>query len=265
MRGQSEEGIALIAVLCTLTLLSLIAISFSLETRSSARVARNAADNAAARAAADAGIQRVILDLVSVPDAKKFRTDGTVYTWRFANSTVHMSVRDEASKVDLNKAPEAALAALFTSVGVDPGKALSLADAIADFRDPDNFSRPRGAEEADYRAAGLAWGPKNAPFQGIDELQQVLGMTPEIYQRVAPNLTIYSIDDAQDLFGSPSRAYSIRAKAEGPNGATFVREAVLRLRGGIPANLLVWRQGARTVSPWRRSRSSSDHLIANAD
>ena len=262
MRGQSEEGIALIAVLWTLMLLSVIAISLCLETRSSARIARNTADNAAAAAAADAGIQRAILDLVTVPDAKKFRTDGTVYKWRFANSAVHMSVQDEASKVDLNRAPEAAFAALFASVGVDPGKAQSLADAIADFRDPDNFSRPRGAEEADYR--GLAWGPKNAPFQGIEELQQVLGMTAEIYQRVAPNLTIYSIDEAQDFFGSPSRAYSIHARAEGPNGATFVREAVVQLRGGIPDKLLVWRQGT-TGSSQRRSWSASGHLIANTD
>jgi general secretion pathway protein K len=260
MRGQSEEGIALIAVLWMLTLLSVIAISLSLETRSSARIVRNTADNAAARAAADAGIQRAILDLVTVPDAKKFRTDGTVYNWRFANSTVHMSVQDEASKVDLNKAPEAALAALFASLGVDPGKTQSLVDAIADFRDPDNLMRPQGAEEADYRAVGLAWGPKNAPFEGVEELQQVLGMTAEIYQRAAPNLTIYSNDEAQDFFGSPSRAYSIHARAEGPNGATFVREAVVNLRGGIPDKLLVWQQGARTGSSQRRSRSSSGHL-----
>jgi hypothetical protein len=68
-------------------------------------------------------------------------------------------------------------------------------------------------------------------------------MTADIYRRVAPDLTIHSTDDAQAFFGSPSRTYSIRAKAEGPDGATFVREAVVRLRGGFLANLLVWRQG----------------------
>src|SRR4029077_8905250 len=101
-----------------------------------------------------------------------------------ANSTVHISVQDEASKIDLNQAPEALLAVLFESVGIDPDKAQSLADAIADFRDADNLTRPRGAEEAEYRSAGLARGPKNAPFQMTEELQQVLGMTAEIYGRV---------------------------------------------------------------------------------
>jgi general secretion pathway protein K len=89
---------------------------------------------------------------------------------QFANSRVHLSIQDEATKIDLNRAPEARLAALFGSVGVEPGEAQSLAAAIADFRDADDFVRPGGAEEAEYRAAGLAWGPKNAPFQAVEEL-----------------------------------------------------------------------------------------------
>jgi general secretion pathway protein K len=64
------------------------------------------------------------------------------------------------------------------SVGFDPDQAESLADAIADFRDADNLKHLRGAEEPEYRAAGLAWGPKNAPFQTVEELQQVLGAQP---------------------------------------------------------------------------------------
>jgi general secretion pathway protein K len=106
---------------------------------------------------------------ISSADTKKFRVDGSVYIWRFANNTVRISIQDEASKIDLNQAPEAILAALFDSVGIDPGRAQSLAHAIADFRDPDNFKHANGAEKADYRTAALAWGPKNAPFQGIEE------------------------------------------------------------------------------------------------
>src|SRR6185503_6495553 len=63
IRDGSEAGIALIAVLWTLILLSIIAAALSLETRSSTRIARNMAENATARAAADSGIQRAILDL----------------------------------------------------------------------------------------------------------------------------------------------------------------------------------------------------------
>ncbi len=190
MRGKGEEGIALIAVLWVLALLSIIAAAVSIESRSSVRIARNMADNAAARAAADAGLQLAILDLVGPRDTDtRFRTDGANFNWRFANSTVRISIRDEASKIDVNKAPEVVLAALFASDGIDREKAQSLADAIIDFRDPDNFPLVKGAEKVDYIAAGFGWGPKNAPFEALEELQQVLGMTPKIYGLVAPDLT----------------------------------------------------------------------------
>jgi general secretion pathway protein K len=256
MRDRSEEGIALIAVLWTLTLLAIIAAALSLETRSSTHIARNMVEHAAARAAADAGIQRAILDLEGAPI---FRTDGTVYAWQFGNCTVRISVRDEASKIDLNKAPQELLTALFASVGVDKVKAESLAIAIADFRDADDFPRPGGAEGAEYRDAGLAWGPKNAPFQTIEELQQVLGMTPEIYRRVARDLSVFSVTatlpataderlikivrqagfTSSPVVSSPRIAFSIRAEAKSANGGIFVREAIVRKGKWI----LSWRQG----------------------
>jgi general secretion pathway protein K len=268
MRERREEGIALIAVLWMLILLSMMAAALCLELHSSTRIARNMAESAAARAAADAGIQRAILDLVSSPNAltqtRKFRADGTVYSWRFANCLVRLSVQDERGKIDLNQAPEMLLAALIESVGVDRSRAQSLADAIADFRDADNFPRLSGAEEADYRSGGVAWGPKNAPFQSVEELQQVLGMTPEIYARVAPYLTIYSVGvinpaladsrlagilrrvsfNSLILASSPGLAFSVHAEAEGSTGAIFVREAVVQLdpEETVPVRLLAWRQ-----------------------
>ena len=163
----------------------------SLESRTSLRISRNAAEVAAARAAADAGIQRAILNLLV--DSEKFRPDGAVYAWEFANSTVHISVRTRPPKWILYQASEVLLAALFVLVGIDPGEAQSLAGAIADFRDPDNLPRVGGAEETQYQAAGLAWGPKNSAFEAIEELRRVLGMTPRIYEQVAPDLTVYSV------------------------------------------------------------------------
>ena len=268
MKGRSEEGIALIAVLWSLVLLSIIAASVSWDARTSTRIARNMADNAGVRAAADAGIQRAILDLIGSAaqnEAGKFRADGTVYFWRFANCTVQISIQDELGKINLNQAPEALFAALFGSVGVELGVAQSLADAIADYRDSDNFARVRGAEEANYRAAGLTWGPKNAPFQTLEELQRVLGITAEIYRRVAPYLTIYStaaINPSlagprlteilrsagfKDFVDSRGLAYSLRAEAKSSNGAVFVREAVVQImpNGSIP--ILSWRQGAPKI------------------
>lgn len=264
---RSEDGIALIAVLWTLVLLSLVAAALSLEARSSTSVARNMVETATARTAADAGIQRAILDLETsrgaASGARSFRTDGMVYAWRIGTCVVYISVRDEASKIDLNKAPDALLAALFESVGVEPGNAQSLADAVADFRDPDNLRRVRGAEAVDYRDAGLGWGPKNAPFQTVEELQQVFGMTAEIYRRVAPDVSVYSVTgtlpatddkrltrilheagfDSQTAASSPGEVFSIRAVAKSANGGVFVREAIVQPNVESGPWILSWRQG----------------------
>src|SRR5262245_61121908 len=61
-----QDGVALIAVLWLLVLLSLVAAVLSLDSRSEIHVARNMADHDAARAAADAGIQRAVLGLATM-------------------------------------------------------------------------------------------------------------------------------------------------------------------------------------------------------
>jgi general secretion pathway protein K len=259
MSRRSEEGIALIAVLWALTLLSLVAAALSFESSTANHISRNSAELAAARAAADAGIQRAMLNMLA--DSVKFRPDGSRYTWQFGDNTIHIAVRNEASKIDLNKAPAELLTALFASVGVGQATAQSLADATVDFRDPDDLPRLSGAEEADYQAAGLAWGPKNWPFETISEVRGVLGMSPEIYEQVAADLTIYPLGNV----------YSIRAEARGRNGATFVREVLVQLRPKslVPLRLLEWRQGALASSDngleFRPSRTRSSFEGTDSD
>jgi general secretion pathway protein K len=51
---------------------------------------------------------------------------------------------------------------------------------------------------ADYQAAGLDYGPPGAPLETIDELRLVLGLTPEIFGRILPHLTLFGP-------GSPSK------------------------------------------------------------
>ncbi len=56
--SRMRRGIALVVVLWTLLLLSLIAAGFIAVTRTELRLARNALDNARAEALADAGVYR---------------------------------------------------------------------------------------------------------------------------------------------------------------------------------------------------------------
>jgi general secretion pathway protein K len=84
------------------------------------------------------------------------------------------------------------LRGLLLSAGLNDEEAPKLLDAILDWRDADTLKRLNGAEEPEYRAAGLTYKPANAPFQAIEELQLVLGMRPHIYRRIAPLVTVFS-------------------------------------------------------------------------
>jgi general secretion pathway protein K len=188
----TQRGIALILALWITILLTVIASGFALSMRSEAMATRNALSLARVRAVADGAIERVAFELSrpQVPDA--WQPDGASHSWQDGDISITVQAVDEAARIDLNVAPDALLRSLFIAQGVDDDKATHLADAIADWRDPDDFKRPNGAEEADYRAAGLKYGPANGPFETVAELGRVLGMTGDIYARVVNLVTVYS-------------------------------------------------------------------------
>jgi len=131
-----------------------------------------------------------------------WRADGTAYAWNFGGGALRVAIHGEAGKIDLNAADEVLLRGLFRTAswtgpdgapqGLDEAAAAALTDAIRDFADSDDLTRLNGAEDRDYQAAGLPWGAKDAAFEAVEELQQVLGMTAPLYQAVAPALTVYT-------------------------------------------------------------------------
>ena len=79
---------------------------------------------------------------------------------------------------------------LLVALGVDSKEGSSLANAVLDWRDSDQVRRPNGAEVGDDAPLRPPSRPKDAPFDRVDELAMVLGMTPSIYHRAASHLTV---------------------------------------------------------------------------
>jgi len=201
-----KQGIALLTVLWAVVMISLIATTFLRDIRTQAQLARNGLDVAQARALADAAVHRAVYAVSELAFEDRWRADGRVYRWSFADGVVRISIRDETGKVDLNAAPEALLRGLFLAAGATDESAAALADAVADFRDSDDLRRPNGAEDADYEAADLERGAKDAPFDKVTELRTVIGMTVELYERVAPAVTVYSGLPTIDPLSAPPLA-----------------------------------------------------------
>ena len=194
VRTTKQDGIALIAVLWLTILLTVIASGFAFSMHGEAVAARNALSLAQARAAADGAVERTAFELTrprNLPDV--WQADGSPQTWAEGEVKLTTWAVDEASRIDLNTASDPLLKGLLQNVGgLDPFAADSVLAAILDWRDVDDLKRPNGAEEPDYRAAGKAYKPANAPFDSVGELARVLGVTPGLVARIADSLTVYS-------------------------------------------------------------------------
>jgi general secretion pathway protein K len=191
-RFMTKRGIALISVLWISVLLALIAASFTRTSRTEINLTRNMVENAKAEALADAAINRAALGLFSRPSQGGFRVDGTVYLWRFGDADILFKITDEGGKVDLNAASVDLLRKLLRALGAGPEVSRAVSAAIVDFRDFDDDREQGGAEDRDYQQANLLQNAKDAPFELVAELQQVLGMTPRLYKLIEPLVTVHS-------------------------------------------------------------------------
>ena len=70
-------------------------------------------------------------------------------------------------------------------------EAMALTEAISDFIDPDTNRRRDGAEADEYRYADFPYLPANRALASVSELRSVRGMTPEIYEALAPLVTVW--------------------------------------------------------------------------
>ncbi len=188
-----QKGVALVLVLWVVTLLTVIAGNFAFSMRSEAQIARNLLSMAQAQARADAGVQRAWYELMKPPtELKRWTGDGQAHVQSLDGGVLRVSIQDESGKIDIGTASEALLIGLFRSLGLGQDAAVALADCVQDWRDTDKLRRLHGAEEAEYLAAGRTYVPPNAAFETVDELQRVLGVTPELFRRLEPIVTVYS-------------------------------------------------------------------------
>ena len=191
MRSR-QKGIALVLVLWVSVLITVLLASFSLSARVEALQGRNLLDSTRARYAAAAGLHRAAYELRGNNPDTRWVADGRVYPIEFEGAEIEVEIYDETGKVDLNVAEPMLLAALFELGGAEKNDAEALAAAVVDWRDPDDLVGVNGAEAGEYKGAGLPYKPRNAPFETVSELQQVLGMSFELYRELEPLLTIYS-------------------------------------------------------------------------
>jgi len=95
-----------------------------------------------------------------------------------------VELTDALGGLELNSANEEELRSVLESVGIAGPAARSIAAELIDYRDPDDFVTPGGAEGEAYGRRGLTI--KNAPLATARELLFLPSMTPETFRALRP-------------------------------------------------------------------------------
>jgi general secretion pathway protein K len=260
MTPARDRGFALLLVLWSLVLVTLLITSLTASARSDARIAVNLRAQAEAEAEADGAISEALFHVLDQGQAH-WNADGTPHVIAWRGGRITLRIEDESGKVNPNNASQQLLQALLHNLGVDDRAARAVAAAIVDWRSPDAESVLGGSKLAQYRAAGLSYAPPNAPFETLDELGAVLGMTPDILARLTPMLSLANDGDADSRHAPPPVARALRdtgdtaedASAQGTQQATgamaitaelagLTRRAIVRLTRAEarPYRILAW-------------------------
>ncbi|MEO3386694.1 hypothetical protein [Mesorhizobium sp. CAU 1741] len=190
MRSDARsDGFILYTVLGMVALLSTVFVTISIAARNSvegiATTQADLADNALLQAGLHmAGYQLVVLRrTLAAVDGQEIRLDGGV---------VRLGVSSDAGKADLNGSDRLVLAAAYRASGLEAMEPETFAARIIDWRDADDTPSPGGAEQADYGAAGLPFGPGNRAFASIEELRWVLGVSVTDIEALSGLLTVFN-------------------------------------------------------------------------
>lgn len=255
-RPSAERGFALLIVLWTLVPIALLFVMLTAAARSDARLTANLRDAAELEAVADGAIYTTLFDLLQRRGAAR---DSPPAAARLPGADVAVEVDSQSGLVNPNIAAADLLAALLVRLGADPGQGSRVAGAIVEWRSPGRQAGRNGAKAAQYRAAGLGYGPPGAPFESLGELGDVLGMTPALLAALAPHLTLYSDGDPDPALAdpvvratlrdlgiveragqaAPTGVVAISARARRADGAQALRRAIVRV--GSPADRRGWR------------------------
>jgi type II secretory pathway component PulK len=195
---ENERGIALIAVLGFLTVMSLLVLSVTGAARTSLNASARHLARLQAQAVVDSGIELAVNQLIDGQQLAPPVLAGP-QELELGGYKVVVTARPESAKIDLNFADVALLIGMFRAAGAGDDESSALASAVLDWRDGDDLLHVNGAEEKEYAAAGLKYGPANKLFESVDELRFVLGVTPALFACLQGEVTVLAQRASVDI------------------------------------------------------------------
>ncbi len=195
-KSRRDAGYALVAAVAFLGLFSVLWLEIISGHSSALQAASALTTRAQLTAAADAGLAIAVQGLSTQDRARRWPTDGRVTKVNFNDIALAIRIEDERGKIPINFLEDRTARLMFELAGAQSTTLDIITDSYLDWIDEDDEPRLNGAESDYYLQKSLL--PRNGRLQSLDELMLIRGMTPTIFSRIKPYLTLY--------FGQSTRA-----------------------------------------------------------
>jgi general secretion pathway protein K len=192
-----QSGSVAILVLWGVALIFILLAPVAFGTGTELRMTENSLAYARARHTAEAGTQLGLARLLHRQQDGAGVFDGTPEAWRQGSATIRIAIADEAGKIDLNVAPFDLIAGLFAAAGRSPAEALLLACNVLGRRG----EAGAGCPEPDDN--GPPAPQRVRRFTVPEELAQIPGIDPTLYDRIADGVTVATGASAIDPLVAP--------------------------------------------------------------
>jgi len=229
MRGCGRDGFIVVAVLWILAALATLVMIFSMYVINTATAFAVHDERLQAEGLARAALELSAYQASAAPQGRA-PVRGT-FLFRLGNALVNAEFVTESARIDLNSAPKDLLSGLFAGLGASRAQADYFADRIIGWRNPPPQDNSAPSEAANYRTAGMLYGPRGAPFQHASELALVLGIPEAMVARALPYLTVYSGQPQVNIF---SAAPQVLAAVPGMDPERL--QTILVQRAAAPQN-----------------------------
>jgi general secretion pathway protein K len=288
----NRRGVALIMTLWVMILLSSIAFQFIYSVRTEINATRNLKEMVKDYYLAYAGVNLGISELINRWDFNYideygnmvFRNRGILLeedkeppkrdNIPLESGLISYEIEDEESKININFAPREVIWNLLRELDVEIEKRDIIADSILDWIDKNHEHRINGAEDDYYESLTNPYEAKDAPFDSINELLLVRGITKEIFDKLKKYVTVVgsniNINTSSEIvlksvlgenvareviyyrkkngyFISPnyggivkSHYFTIKSRGKLPNSSIFRGIRVIVRKNGNSINIVYW-------------------------
>lgn len=187
---RDDRGFALVTVLWTLVILTLLAGVAMQVDRTSRHLEQNTWQRLQLEAAAESALTQAVLSLLDDRPGRHWPVDGRPTELTVNGFRLVVRIQDELGRVDLNTAPRDLISEYLVGSGVSEAVGNIIADNILRWREADQQRQLGGV--ASKTGTNNDTDIRQGPFRILEEAQHVTSMTPAIFERTKAGFTVYS-------------------------------------------------------------------------